>query len=202
MIWPPARTPGPARPYSRRRLLPERLRALAQQSAPLTAAQQAACAAAHPAPSPTLPNDSAGADDGGRRARRACCACGLRVAHIAPLVALSDVLSMLGSGMTIKFFALFFWKDLGLQPVAVNAVYVAAPVGIAVFAQLAQRASLRLGRIPTVVACKVSGITLLCAMTVATERALVLALYLLRTWLMNCTAGATRGQTRASRPFG
>ena len=46
---------------------------------------------------------------------------------------------MLGSGMTIKFFALFFWKDLGLQPVAVNAVYVAAPVGIAVFAQLAQR---------------------------------------------------------------
>lgn len=98
---------------------------------------------------------------------------------------------MLGSGMTIKFFALFFWKDLGLQPVAVNAVYVAAPVGIAVFAQLAQRASLRLGRIPTVVVCKVSGITLLCAMTVVTERVLVLALYLLRTWLMNCTAGAT-----------
>ena len=25
---------------------------------------------------------------------------------------------MLGSGMTIKFFALFFWQGLGLEPVA------------------------------------------------------------------------------------
>ena len=58
-----------------------------------------------------------------RSQRRACCC--LTTAHIAPLVAIGDLLSMLGSGMTIKFFALFFWQGLGLEPVAVNAVYVA-----------------------------------------------------------------------------
>ena len=125
-----------------------------------------------------------------RSQRRACCC--LTTAHIAPLVAIGDLLSMLGSGMTIKFFALFFWQGLGLEPVAVNAVYVAGPLGIAVSALLAQKLSLCIGRIQTCLLCRGIGIGLLVAIAYVQSAAIVLPLYLLRTWLMNCTAGLTK----------
>ena len=99
---------------------------------------------------------------------------------------------MLGSGMTIKFFALFFWQGLGLEPVAVNAVYVAGPLGIAVSALLAQKLSLCIGRIQTCLLCRGIGIGLLVAIAYVQSAAIVLPLYLLRTWLMNCTAGLTK----------
>ena len=128
--------------------------------------------------------------------------CGvLSAASIAPVVALSDLLSMLGSGMTIKFFGLFFWVDLHLPPAAVSALYVAGPLGIATCGLLAQRLSLRIGRLQTTLLCKASGIALLVAIgrvdlhaAGGTRRvaAVVIPLYLVRTWLMNCTAGLTK----------
>ena len=129
----------------------------------------------------------------------ACC-CGGRVTeeHIAPLVALSDLLSMLGAGMTARFFSLFCWRDLGLRPVAVSTIQVALPIGIAVTATLVQRVSVRLGRIPTTLLCRLTGIGLLVALTFVpidgtnAHAALIVGLYLVRTWLMNCTSGLTK----------
>ena len=129
----------------------------------------------------------------------ACC-CGGRVTeeHIAPLVALSDLLSMLGAGMTARFFSLFCWRDLGLRPVAVSTIQVALPIGIAVTATLVQRVSVRLGRIPTTLLCRLTGIGLLVALTFVPidgtneHAALIVGLYLVRTWLMNCTSGLTK----------
>ena len=34
----------------------------------------------------------------------------------------------------MRFFALFFWQELGMSPVATNAVYACGPVGIAALA--------------------------------------------------------------------
>ena len=127
--------------------------------------------------------------------RRACGVFG--IGSIAPLVALSDFLTMLGSGMTIKFFALFFWRGLALGPVLVSALYVVGPLGISVGSLLAQRLSLRLGRLQVTLLCKFGGVTLLVAMGCLDLHAqgaayYVIPIYLLRTWLMNCTSGLTK----------
>ena len=87
---------------------------------------------------------------------------------------------------------MFCWQGLGLEPVAVNAVYVAGPLGIAVSALLAQKLSLCIGRIQTCLLCRGIGIGLLVAIAYVQSAAIVLPLYLLRTWLMNCTAGLTK----------
>lgn len=94
--------------------------------------------------------------------------------------------------MTVKFFPLFFWKEVGLTPIEVQVIYVLAPSGIAACSLLAQRASKRFGRVQTTVCTKLVGISLLVAMTAVGDGRAVVALYLLRTWLMNCCAGLTR----------
>jgi len=112
--------------------------------------------------------------------------------HIAPMIAISDLVSMLGSGMTIKFFALFFWQDLELHPVAVSLIYVAGPVGISAAGLLAQRLSLRIGRIQTALICRSLGVLLLVTLALVREPLAAVPLYLLRTWLMNCTQGLSK----------
>ena len=177
-------------------------------------------------------------------------------------MAASDTLQFLGSGMTVRFFSLFFWQRLGMHPIATNAVYAGGPVGIAVCAILMQKVSRRAGRVLTTVICRSCSVLLLLAMALimifapqgptlspcpppsappvspeqnlAAEGAvarlarvlysgslealvsnaaaandglcagglpvlppddirwLVVPLYLLRTWLMNCTSGLTK----------
>ena len=65
------------------------------------------------------------------------------------------------SGMTNRFFALFFWQQLGMQPIATNAVYAGGPVGIALTALLMQRVSVRAGRTLTTVVCRACSVLLL-----------------------------------------
>ena len=112
--------------------------------------------------------------------------------RIAATVCVADVVSMLGSGMTIKFFPLFFWKEVGLSPIQVQVIYVLAPSGIAACSLVAQRVSRKVGRVQTTVATKLAGISLLVAMSQVGDGPTVVVLYLLRTWLMNCCMGLTR----------
>ena len=57
-----------------------------------------------------------------------------------PLVLfLSSVVTALGSGMTVKFFPLYFKKDCGLSPVGVQAVYACVPLLMIAFGALADR---------------------------------------------------------------
>lgn len=112
--------------------------------------------------------------------------------RIAATIVCADVVSMLGSGMTVKFFPIFFWKDCGLSPIQVNCIYAAGPLGVSAAAFAAQRLSSRLGRVETAVLTKFCGIALLVWMSVARDDRLVVALYLARTWLMNCCQGITR----------
>ena len=112
--------------------------------------------------------------------------------RIAATVCVSDVVSMLGSGMTVKFFPLFFWREVGLSPIKVQVIYVLAPTGIACCAFVAQKLSKRIGRVWVTVCTKVCACILLAVMTKVNDGPLIIVLYLLRTWLANCCSGLTR----------
>ena len=112
--------------------------------------------------------------------------------RIAATVCVSDVVSMLGSGMTVKFFPLFFWREVGLSPIKVQVIYVLAPTGIACCAFVAQKMSKRIGRVWVTVVTKSCACVLLAVMTRVADGPLVIVLYLLRTWLANCCSGLTR----------
>ena len=117
-----------------------------------------------------------------------------RARRVVPwLVACADVVSMLGSGMSIKYFPIFFWKELGLGPVAVNFVYVLCPLLVSAMGIVAQRVGMRLGVAQTAFLFRSVGIALLVVLSFVRSEAVLLPLYVLRTALMNCTGGLTRG---------
>ena len=36
--------------------------------------------------------------------------------HVAPLIAVADLTGKLASGLSMRFFSLYFWRELGLPP--------------------------------------------------------------------------------------
>lgn len=66
---------------------------------------------------------------------------------VTTLLTVSDMLSGLASGMTVKFFAIFFLEQCELRPATVAAVAAAAPCGVALAAAAAQRIAARVGRV-------------------------------------------------------
>jgi len=91
--------------------------------------------------------------------------------------------------MQVRFFPLYMWKGLGLTPLPVCLVLVAAQLGGAVWTMLAQRLSLCIGRIQVVILVKSAAVLCLLAIALLPSRyecpASILPLYLMRTWLMN-----------------
>ena len=112
---------------------------------------------------------------------------GLGPQHVAPLLATADIVAKLGSGLSIRFFALYFWRELHLRPSTVCLVLIGNNVGGAFWTLVAQRASLVIGRVQVVLIAKALGIGTLVAIALSPlqHAALILPLYLLRTWLMN-----------------
>ncbi|KAG5191115.1 hypothetical protein JKP88DRAFT_352424 [Tribonema minus] len=125
-------------------------------------------------------------------------------------VALSDVMSGLASGMSIRFFPIFFMSDVGLPPVAVSAIYAVSPLLTSAAATAAQRLlAPRLGRAATTVV-GISLLVLICGMrrgsggSSAQSSAQVAALilvYLVRTALMNCSKPLTRSIIMDTPPY-
>jgi len=124
----------------------------------------------------------------------------------------SSLCFALGSGMTVKFFPLFFKNDCGLSPIGVQGVYAAMPPLMAAMSGVGTWVSKGLGRVQTMVAIKVVGVSLLVSMALLKDwvnpsgdhaesgsgeappphihvgRAVVMVIiYLVRTGLMNCT---------------
>jgi MFS family permease len=66
--------------------------------------------------------------------------------YILHIVALNDLIGGLGSGMSIKFFPLYF-KSRGLSPSNVNWIYVTSPIVMALGSILATRYSKKYGRV-------------------------------------------------------
>ena len=75
---------------------------------------------------------------------RRCCVSAARVPHI---IVGSDLISGFGSGMTVKFFPLFFSKKLMLSPIGTNCIYIAVPMFMMAASLIAQRLSMKYGRV-------------------------------------------------------
>lgn len=111
------------------------------------------------------------------------------LAHLVPYVLFSSsLLSGLASGMTIKFFPLYFKNTCRMSPAGVQAVYTALPLLMAGFSNLVVRLSRRFGRIQAIISAKTVGISLLVLMA------------RIEPWLLEGTANATSNATAADGP--
>ena len=117
--------------------------------------------------------------------------CGITLRHVPVLILISDFIMGIASGMTIRFFPLFFKVEVGLSPVAVNAMYAGVMVALTMAGGGARYLSMVIGRVPTMMVTKVLGITCLIAMAFAKplwkHPGYIVAIYVVRTTLMNCT---------------
>lgn len=112
------------------------------------------------------------------------------------LIASADLMSGLASGMSIRYFPIFFVQHLHLGPVMVQVLYVVAPLGQATLLYTAQKLSQTWGRCRVAVLFKWIGITLMCLMIILDRHhcnvATICIVYVLRTAFMNSTSALTR----------
>ncbi|KAL4431233.1 hypothetical protein ABPG75_006489 [Micractinium tetrahymenae] len=122
----------------------------------------AAAGAAAPAPAPATVLGAAGpsASDllslselgGPAKARQAqqvarCCAWLPPGLAVMLLISCSDFIGALASGMTLRFFAMFFMQEVRLRPMAVSLIGALSPLGISAASLACQPLSKRLGRV-------------------------------------------------------
>lgn len=133
---------------------------------------------------------------------------------ISIAVATSDTIQAIASGMTIRYFPIFFMKSLNLHPTQVQFLYIVAPLGQIVAAHYVQKASKKYGLLEPAVMCRLTGVFFMFAMmytydhmnnmpfglTPSTSVWLTCLLYVFRTIFMNCTSGLTKGVLMDSVP--
>jgi MFS family permease len=127
---------------------------------------------------------------------RRLCTC-IPDSRIVPVyIAMADVASGLGSGMSIRYFPVFFLDSLHLNPVAVQVLYTLGPLGQASLMHVGQMLAKRLGRCKTAVAYKWTGVACMLAMIASYVSHMpvwfVCFLYLVRTSFMNATSALTK----------
>lgn len=138
--------------------------------------------------SSTSSNGGGGTGRGGKKQRQCCSDHSVLV---PTLLAISSAITGIASGMTVKFFPIFFMNEVELNPVATNCIFAATPLAVAAFSMLSKRVAERLGNIGVAVLFKLCGISLL--VTMAAARSLwvrpeaIIPIYMLRTALMNST---------------
>ena len=120
----------------------------------------------------------------------------LRQRKLPAFIASADLIGGLASGMSIRYFPLFFVNNLHLGPVIVQLLYMLSPLLNAIFMKTGQCLATRFGRLHIVVANKWVGIFFMIAMIAAYHWHLptwcVCILYVLRTAFMNCTGALSR----------
>jgi len=99
----------------------------------------------------------------------------------------------LGSGMTVKFFPLFFKEEVGMTPSQVQFIYVLVPITMVLFSGVGEKiSSTGFGRVQTMIILNSLGVSCLFAMVFAkkyldSHPIILVAIYVLRTALMNST---------------
>lgn len=115
---------------------------------------------------------------------------------IPVLVATSDVGAGLASGMSVRFFAIFLYDNLHVNPIHVQVLYVITPLIQATLMKTAQMLAQRFGRCQIAVAFKWTGISLMFAMVLAYTKKqpvwLTCMVLVLRTAFMNSTSALTK----------
>lgn len=106
------------------------------------------------------------------------------------IIFLSSLILSIGSGMTVKFFPLFFKDEVGMSPIQVQIIYVMVPVVMAILSGAGTRLSKTFGRVETTLLFEFLGTSCLFALVFAktflTSRPLLLVLvYVLHTGLLD-----------------
>eukprot|EP00668_Euglena_longa_P015848 GGOE01020014.1.p1 GENE.GGOE01020014.1~~GGOE01020014.1.p1 ORF type:complete len:356 (+),score=61.40 GGOE01020014.1:287-1354(+) len=105
------------------------------------------------------------------------------------VIGISNILSGLAAGMTIKFFPLFFKNEVHLSPVAVNLIFFANPLCLALMSTTVQWVSRYVGRVETLLLARAAGIALLFIMALSRPHwhhlEFIVPVYILRTALIN-----------------
>lgn len=111
----------------------------------------------------------------------------------------ADIISALASGMTIKFFSLFFIEKSHFGPVAISALGTISPFGIAALSVGIQHLSKVFGRVQTNLLTRLLDILLLITMACITPsttnikvKAALITVHLLRTAFANCARPLVR----------
>ncbi len=81
------------------------------------------------------------------RHRGGACGCCCPARYVPHVIIGSDLVSGFGSGMTVKFFPLFFSQKLKLSPISTNTIYIIVPLFMTCASLVAQKLSRRYGRI-------------------------------------------------------
>jgi MFS family permease len=120
----------------------------------------------------------------------------IRQRHIPLIAAISDVISGLASGMTIKFFPLFFENECLMSPIMVSVIMGITPLLIAANSHICQKASNSFGRIQISLFVRVIGVSLLLVMTFLKSSWrnywIIVPIYVVRTVFMNSTSPLIR----------
>ncbi|CAM9678952.1 unnamed protein product, partial [Ectocarpus fasciculatus] len=109
---------------------------------------------------------------------------------IVPLViVVTDVFSMLASGMSVKFFGVFFKENMHMAPATVTLMYMVPPIATSISLKVTQRLSKYTGRLPAAVGVKMLGIVCFILMIILYKKSdnkwIIGGLFILRTALMN-----------------
>eukprot|EP00977_Amphora_coffeiformis_P027974 scaffold34676_cov176-Amphora_coffeaeformis.AAC.3 len=132
--------------------------------------------------------------------RKIVCGCTSDARMIAVCSAGSDVICSLANGISFRYFAVFFLKDLHFGPVLVQVLDALSCLIGAGGLMAAQKASIRFGRCPVSVAFKVGGIASLVIMVFCykhlppalTSHLTICILYVLQNVFLNSTGSMTR----------
>jgi MFS family permease len=99
----------------------------------------------------------------------------------------------IGSGMTVKFFPLFFKDEVGFSPSQVQMVYICVPITMVIMSGLISKlANTGFGRVQATLVFSSCGVSMLYAMVffktyLDAHPLLLVPIYVLRTSLMNCS---------------
>ena len=124
------------------------------------------------------------------------CSCFPRSRRIAILIATGDLMSGLASGMSIRYFPIFFVENLHMGPVLTQVLYILTPLFLAGCMKMAQYLSTRFGRCRVSVSFKWTGIVLMWVLVATYKlgqpRWVVCTIYIIRTAFINSTGALTR----------
>jgi len=113
---------------------------------------------------------------------------GIQKKHIPWICFINNLIVAIGSGMTVKYFPLFFKETCHYSPSQVQLVYIAVPISMATLSGIGTFISKYIGRIPTILLVRAIGIGLLVSMSYGVGRVkpdVLAVIYVLRTGLMN-----------------
>ncbi len=118
--------------------------------------------------------------------------CGCTTKAVPYIMFASSLLCALGSGMTIKFFPLFFKDTIEMAPASVQLIYVLVPITMVLCTQILQKIGSVIGRVQTMLAVRAVGVSLLMGMSILIKSELnewfyCVPIYIIRTAIMNAT---------------